>query len=84
MTNEFGFTVCSNGKITKGPTVTGDSHSVVIPMVCPAGSKVIGLHHSHPGGSLELSKRDIRTAREKGIPFVCVRARKRVKCYRIR
>jgi len=78
---ERGYTVCSNGKITKGKTVIGLPSSVSIPISCPAGSKPAALMHTHPSGSLELSPQDIKTMREKGLP-VCVRAGNKIKCYR--
>lgn len=78
---EYGFPICKNGRITKGKTVKGDSHSVAVPLVCPLGSKVIAIHHSHPGGSLQLSPQDIKTMHEKGLP-VCIKAGNKVKCWR--
>lgn len=81
MTKERGYTYCKNGRPKKGIEVTGDAHSVAIPISCPAGSKPKALVHTHPGGSLQLSPQDIKTMREKGLP-VCVRARNKIRCYR--
>lgn len=81
MEKERGYTVCKNGKLKKGPEVTGDTSSVAIPIRCPAGSKPAALMHTHPGGSLELSPQDIKTMRDKGLP-VCVKAGGRIKCWR--
>ena len=81
---EHGFPICKNGGVTKGRTVTGDEHAVIVPLVCPRGSKVIGVHHSHPGGSLQLSQLDIRTAHEKRLKYVCVKAQGKTKCYRFK
>ena len=78
---ERGYTFCKNGKPQKGIEVTGGSHSVAIPISCPAGSKPAALMHTHPGGSLDLSPQDIKTMREKGLP-VCVRAGNKIRCYR--
>lgn len=83
MANERGYTFCRNGRPRKGIEVRGDSHSVQIPISCPAGSKPAALFHTHPGGSLQLSPQDIKTMREKGLP-VCIRVGNRVKCYRPR
>ena len=80
---ERGYTVCRNGKITKGQTVVGLPSSVSIPVVCPAGSQPRALFHTHPGGSLQLSPQDIKTMREKGLP-VCIKAGTRIKCYKPR
>ena len=81
MATERGYTVCRNGGITRGPQVSGDSHSVSIPINCPSGSKPAALFHTHPGGDLAMSPQDIRTMKEKGLP-VCIRVGNRVKCYR--
>lgn len=78
---ERGYTFCKNGKPRKGLEVTGDAHSVAIPISCPVGSKPVALVHTHPSGSLQLSPQDIKTMREKGLP-VCVRAGNKIRCYR--
>lgn len=55
--------------------------------LCKNG-KPIGVHHSHPGGSLKLSPQDIRTGIEKKLDFICVaitnRRRRQIKCYRFK
>lgn len=82
MKKERGYTACRrNGKLRKGIEVIGDSHNVSIPIVCPPGSKPAGLMHTHPGGSLQLSPKDIKTMHEKGLP-VCIKAGTRIKCWR--
>lgn len=85
MERETGFAICrtDKGKITKGKTVTGDSHSVSIPLLCREG-KPIGVHHNHPGGSLHLSEQDKKTAKTKKLKIVCVKARGKTKCYKFR
>ncbi len=83
--NEHGHSLCERGGvITKGPTVGGDAHSVSIPLKCPKGSRVVGVHHTHPGGSLSLSEQDKKTAHDKKLSLVCVKARGKTKCYRFR
>lgn len=83
MEKEKGFPICSDGKgITKGKTVTGGPHAVSVPLLCPPNLQVIGVHHSHPGGSLQLSRQDIRTAKDKNLSFVCVKAKGKVRCYK--
>jgi len=81
MAKERGYTFCKNGKPKKGIEVTGETHSVSIPISCPAGSKPRALVHTHPGGSLQLSPQDIKTMKQKGLP-VCVRAGNKIRCYR--
>lgn len=81
---EYGFPICQGkGSITSGKRVVGEAHSVSIPLACPAG-RVIGVHHKHPGGSLELSEQDKRTARQKRLEYVCIKGKGRVKCYRFK
>jgi len=84
-TVEEGYSLCQKGKtIVKGPTAVGDSHSVSIKLSCPKGTKVIGVHHNHPGGSLHLSEQDKRTAKEKKLRVVCVKAKDKTKCWRFK
>lgn len=84
MRRERGFAICrgKGGRITKGPSVVGEAHSVSVPLRCPVGSQVIGVHHHHPGGSLQLSPQDIQTGRERGLEHICVEANGKTKCYR--
>ena len=85
MDKETGFPLCQhlNGKVVKGPSVTGERHSVTIPLTCVKGSRVIGVSHHHPGGSIRLSSQDKHTAREKGLEFVCITTKgNKPKCYR--
>lgn len=80
---EWGQTICAQGKRhVLGERVQGKEHSVNIPLRCPLGTKLVGVNHSHPGGSLRLSDQDIRTARDKGLKLVCVKAKSKSKCYR--
>lgn len=83
MAKERGYTVCRNGRLSRGVQVSGDDHSVSIPIGCPSGSKPAGLFHTHPGGTLEASPQDLRKMREKNLP-VCIRVGNTVKCYRPR
>ncbi len=64
MEKERGYTICGNGRLKKGPEVIGEPSRVAIPIACPRGSKPVGLMHTHPGHSLELSPQDIRTMKE--------------------
>lgn len=83
MAKERGYTFCKNGKPTKGIEVTGDSHSVSVPVGCPAGSKPRAIFHTHPSGSLRPSAQDLKAARRHNLP-VCIRAGRKVRCYRPR
>lgn len=81
MGNERGYTFCLNGRPRKGVEVQGGTHDVAIPVSCPPGSTPRALFHTHPGGTLEMSHRDIKTMYEKNLP-VCIKAQGRIKCYR--
>ena len=72
--NEFGFTLCrmKNGKLTRGPIATGTPVQVNIPVVCPPGSSLIGLLHSHPGGVAVPSPQDTRSAKQLGVKDMCI------------
>lgn len=86
MENEFAFPICKRGnKISRGRTTTGTPNSVVVPLnSCPKGSKPIGVHHLHPSGSPRLSTQDIKEARRLKLDVMCVRAGRKVKCYRLK
>lgn len=86
MANEKGYPICHDGReVKKGQTVMGSSHNVSIPLnTCPPGSRVIGVHHTHPGGSLQPSDRDISTMREKNLQYMCVGVKNRVVCFKNR
>jgi proteasome lid subunit RPN8/RPN11 len=81
MEKERGYTYCSGKR--KGVEVQGGTHSVAIPICCPAGSEPRALFHTHPGGTIEPSPRDIRTMKEKNLP-ICIKAGTRIRCYRPR
>jgi proteasome lid subunit RPN8/RPN11 len=87
MDKEIGFVLCRDrrGRLSRGVQVTGDRSSVSVPMNCPRGSKVIGLWHTHPSGSLELSRRDIATGKQFKLSHVCTSNGKpgSTRCYRI-
>ena len=82
MSREQGFPLCRdrNGKIVKGKTVKGNSFSVDIPLNCPSGSSLEGVHHTHPSGSANLSHADIQAGIKNRLKYVCVRAKRKVKC----
>jgi len=84
--NERGFSICrtSNGKLVRGKSVSGAAHSVSIPNNCPAGSRRIGVSHTHPSGGIRLSDQDKAAARKHGMSVVCVETKERTKCYRLR
>lgn len=85
MERERGHPLCRNGRdISKGGTVTGEPHAVSVPLTCPPGTTVAGVHHSHPGGSIRPSSQDIATMRRHGLGYLCVEARGKIKCYRPR
>ncbi|KKM85448.1 hypothetical protein LCGC14_1288880 [marine sediment metagenome] len=81
---ERGYTVCRNGGYSKGPTIRGTETTVTIPIACPRGAKAVALFHTHPNGNPLPSSQDMKTVRRLGIPYVCVKAGSRTRCYRAR
>lgn len=82
---EEGFTLCrGTGGYAKGPRAKGTAVSVSVPVVCPLGTAPVALYHTHPRGSAQPSQQDMKAARQTGVPYVCVRARGRTRCYRTR
>lgn len=84
---ERAFLVCrdSQGKLVRGPTVTGNHGSVDMPTRCPADAVPLGVFHTHPpDSSLEPSDADLRQTQQAGLSFVCVGFKARVKCHPIR
>lgn len=84
--NEYGYSICRDkgGKLRKGPTTHGTSHNVDIPLRCPAGTKLAGVHHHHPGGSLSLSEQDRAAARKHNLEHICIKAAGKTKCYKFK
>ncbi len=84
MEREKGYLICRGKQgLVRGKTVTGQKHSVNIPMKCPAGTRPVGLVHSHPSGNPSLSSQDRLTGREFKIAHICtVTTSHGVKCYR--
>ena len=83
--NEVGFTICKNptGELAPGPLAVGDPYNVDIPVSCPAGSKLLGLHHTHPGGRAYPSKQDIRSARQLRVPYLTIDADGTLRTFRV-
>lgn len=83
--NEIGFAICRTpgGELVNGPVNTGTPMSVDIPVSCPPGTRLEGLHHTHPGGIAFPSKTDIRLAVRLGIKNMCISDDSRTDCFRI-
>lgn len=82
--NEIGFSLCQvqgNGRLTHGPVSEGTPTSVDIKVECPAGSKLIGLHHTHPGGVAFPSPTDLASARAIGAQVMCINADGQYQCF---
>lgn len=86
--NEIGHTICErpNGEIVSGPVAEGGPVSVEIPLQCPAGSRYVGLWHTHPGGIPYPSSVDIRTAQLTRAEKMCISVPETgvTKCYNVR
>lgn len=83
--NEFGFVICQgkNG-LTRGPVAHGTPTSVKVPVRCPPGSTLLGIHHSHPGGRSRPSSVDVRSAQAIKAKVLCVQSEMDgLRCYRV-
>ena len=72
--NEVGFSICRDpsGGLSYGPAAEGGPYSVEIPVECPPGGDLIGLYHTHPGGTTRPSQTDIRSAKAFGVKALCI------------
>jgi proteasome lid subunit RPN8/RPN11 len=79
---ERGFVVCKGPHgYSKGPASVGTKSSVSVTVACPMGSRPVAIQHNHPGGDPSPSAQDYRTVRQFNIPYICVRAKGRTRCY---
>lgn len=78
---ERGYAICKNGGYSKGPTIHGTETAVTIPISCGRGAKAIALFHTHPNGNPLPSPQDMRAVRRLGIPYICVKAGRKTRCY---
>ncbi len=63
MKNEAAFTICKCGNhYIKSSEATGTPDKVRLNVKCPPGCEIDGVHHTHPGGTCELSKGDVMAA----------------------
>ena len=83
---EVARTLClRNGEVMWGREGhSGTPSDVWINPSCPEGGKVIGLYHTHPGGTTELSTQDIRAMLQAGLEHMCISDDYRVVCHRVR
>jgi len=83
--NEYGFSLCRTpaGKLVNGPVASGTPNSVNIPVSCPAGSRFIGLDHSHPGGVAVPSSIDIASAKKVGARVLCIQSDTETRCHKM-
>jgi predicted aspartyl protease len=79
--NEKGYCVCKDGDtLLKEKVVSGEAHSITIPVSCSTG-KVAALVHLHPSGNIEASRQDLETSKRLGVPVCVVVSGQKVKCY---
>ena len=73
---EIGATLCRfpDGRLARGPVVSGTRTSLSIPVMCPPGAGMEGLWHTHPGGQAFPSQTDLASARQHGAKVLCVTA----------
>ena len=83
---EVAKTLClRNGEITWGRAGhSGTPSDVWINPGCPEGGRVIGIYHSHPGGTTEPSPQDIRAMAQVGLQHMCISDDYGVVCHRVR
>jgi len=82
---EVGFALCRarDGRLVHGPVSVGTPTSVDITVSCPAGSELVGLFHTHPGGVPVPSEQDIRSALQVGAKVLCIDADGDLRCWRV-
>ncbi len=81
-TRERGYNVCrGNGRYYRGPTAVGTPTNVGVPLKCPPGTRLVAVFHTHPDGSPLPSATDMKTGRKHRIPYICVKARGKTRCY---
>ena len=82
---EIGFTICrrTGGSLTRGPVASGTRTAVNIPLVCPPGSSVEGLWHTHPGGVAFPSSADLKSARRFGAKVLCITSDVETRCFKL-
>lgn len=72
LTNEVAFTICKcGGHLVKGSEIVGQPDKVKLNVHCPCGD-IVGVHHTHPGGTCELSNKDISEAKRLDLGLMCV------------
>ncbi len=71
---EHGFAICQDaaGNTVAGRETAGHRYGVQIDVSCPAGFKPTGLFHTHPGGTPQPSRQDIREGCRLGIRHLCI------------
>ncbi|MBN1366764.1 MAG: hypothetical protein JW967_02420 [Dehalococcoidales bacterium] len=78
---ETGYLVCkAGGQLRKQADITGEAHSISIPLTCDNG-KIHALVHEHPTNP-SPSPQDLKTAAQLKIP-VCIIHKREVTCYRV-
>ena len=82
---EVGFTLCRrpSGVLTRGPAVSGTRTAVNIPLLCPPGSSLEGLFHTHPGGVAFPSQTDKSSARKFDAKVLCITNDTQTRCFRV-
>jgi len=75
MTREIGAPICraQDGGLFAGRVFQGATNlQVSIPLACPAGSRVVGTIHTHPGGLVRPSDADLKEGLRLGLAILCV------------
>lgn len=84
---EKAFLVCRDraGELHAGNVVTGNTYDVEFPTHCPTGTTPYGVMHTHPPtrsqGQETPSEADYRETKARGLAFVCVGHKGKVRCF---
>ncbi len=73
MIPETGHTICQCGKkLVKGCSAVGDPDHVKIPICCPSGCHPVGILHTHPGGDIGPSDKDLAEIKRLNLDYLCI------------
>jgi proteasome lid subunit RPN8/RPN11 len=82
---EIGAAICRCGDTVRlGKFFAGDRNSVKVPIRCRSGCKPVGTFHTHPGGPVYLSRKDVDSIQKANLEIGCVSDGERMRCYRIK
>jgi|GEM_PF-6379104 len=82
--NEIGAAICRcDTGYELGPMVMGTPDSVRVPKRCRSGCEPVGTVHTHPGGPVRLSGKDVESLCKANLRIGCVTDGKTMRCYEV-